>query len=70
MAPRAASQSGLKYPSWASDPPAVGGGHERALAPLLVLLFDRTVGGPLPSILVLLRLAFEEVEDRFDHFLA
>ena len=47
-------------------PPTVRGGHERALAPLLVLLLDGTVGGAFAGVLVLLRLAFEVVEDRFD----
>ena len=47
-------------------PLAVGGGHERALVPLLVLLLDGTVGGVFASVLVLLRLAFEAVKDRSD----
>ena len=40
-------------------PLAVGGGHERALAPLLVLLFVGTVGGAFAGVLILLCLAFE-----------
>ena len=37
---------------------------------MLVLLFDRMVGGTLPSVLVPLRLAFEAVEDCSDRFFA
>ena len=70
MALQAASRSGLGYPRWASDPLAVGSGHEQALMPLLVLLLDGTVGGAFAGVLVLLRLAFEAVEDRSDHLLA
>ena len=39
-------------------PPAIGGGHERALTPLLVLLLDGMVGGAFAGVLVPLRLAF------------
>ena len=56
MALRVASQSGLGYPRWASDPLAVGGGHERALVLLLVLLFGKTIGGAFAGILVRLAL--------------
>ena len=48
----------------------VGGSHERALAPLPVLLFDRTIGGALSGVLIPLRLAFEVVKDRSNHFFA
>ena len=48
----------------------VDDGHERALAPLLVLLLNRTVGGTFVDVLVLFRLALEAVEDRSDRFLA
>ena len=47
---------------------AVGGGHERALALLLVLL-ARTVGGAFADILVPLSLAFEAVENCPDRLL-
>ena len=50
-------------------PLAVGSGHERALAPLLVLLLVGTVGGVFIGVLVPLRLAFEAVKDRFDRLL-
>ena len=50
-------------------PFAVGGGHERALVPLLVLLLARTVGGAFASVLVPLCLALEVVEDRSDRLL-
>ena len=50
---------------------AVGSGHERVIAPLLLVLpFDRTVGGDFTSILILPRLAIEVIEDRPDHFFA
>ena len=39
-------------------PLAVDGGHERALAPLLVLLVNGMVGGAFADILDTLRLAF------------
>ena len=51
-------------------PFAVEGSHERALVPLHVLLFARTVGGAFAGILVPLRPAFEAVEDRSDRLLA
>ena len=51
-------------------PLKVGSGHERALAPLLVLLLTGMVGGAFAGILVLLCLALETVEDRSDHLLA
>jgi len=38
----------------------VGSGHERALAPLLVLLLVGTVGGTFAGVLVPLRLALED----------
>ena len=49
--------------------PAVSGGHERALAPLfLVLLFGRTVGGAFTSVLIPPRLAIEVIKDCSDRF--
>ena len=51
-------------------PLAVGGSHERALVPLLVLLLARTVGGAFIGILVPLCLALEVIEDRSDCLLA
>ena len=49
--------------------PTVSGGHERALAPLfLVLLFGRTVGGAFASVLVPRRLAIEVIKDCSDRF--
>ena len=51
-------------------PFTVGGGHERALMPLLVLLLGGTVGGAFAGILVPLCLAFEAVEDCSDRLLA
>ena len=48
----------------------VGGDHERALTPLLVLLLVGTVGGTFAGVLVLLCLALEAVKDRSDHALA
>ena len=50
--------------------PAVSGGHERALAPLLVLLLGGTIGGAFTGVLVLPCLAFEVVKDRSNHFFA
>ena len=70
MAPRAASRSGSERPSWASNPPAVGGGHERALTPLLVLPLDGTVGGAFTSVLIPFCLALEAVDDRSNRLLA
>ena len=52
-----------------STPLAVDGGHKRALAPLLVLLLARTVGGTFADVLVLLCLALEAVEDHSDGLL-
>ena len=52
------------------DPLAVGGGHERALASLFVLLLDGTVGGTFTDVHILLCLDFEVVEDRSDRLLA
>ena len=47
----------------------VSGGHERALAPLLLVpLFGRTVGGTFASVLVLPCLAIEAIEDRSNRF--
>ena len=66
MVLRAASQSGSRYPRRASDPLAVGGCHERALASLLV----GTVGGALVGVLVPLRFAFEAVKNHPDRLLA
>ena len=51
-------------------PLVVGGGLVQALAPLLVLLLARTVGGTFADVLVLLCLALEAVEDRSDRLLA
>ena len=51
-------------------PLMVGGGHNRALTPLLVLLLDGTVGGTFTGVLVPLHLAFEAVKDRSDRLLA
>ena len=70
MALRAASQSGPGYPRWASNPFAVGGGHKRALTPLLVLLLVGTVGGAFVGVLVPLCLAFEAVKNHPDRLLA
>ena len=69
MALRAASRSGLGYPRWASDPLAVGSGHEQALMPLLVLLLVGAVGGAFTGVLVLLCLAYEDVKNHPDHLL-
>ena len=70
MALRATSQSGLGYHRWDFDPLAVDGSHERALALLLVLLLAGMVGGAFASILILLHLAFEAVENCPDCVLA
>ena len=51
-------------------PLAVGSGHERALALLLVLLRVGAVGGAFAGVLILLCLALEVVEDRSDRLLA
>ena len=51
-------------------PLAVGGGHEQALALLLVLLLARMVGDAFAGVLVPLRLAFDAVENRPDRLLA
>ena len=51
-------------------PLAVKSGHEQALAPLLVLLLARTVGGTFIGVLVPLHLAFEVVENRLNCLLA
>ena len=64
MAPQVPSRSGLGYPLRASDPLVVDSGHEQALAPLLVLLLDGTVGGTFTDVLVSFCLALEVVEDR------
>ena len=47
-------------------PLAVGSGHERALAPLLVLLLVGAVGGAFTSVLVPLHLALGMVENCSD----
>ena len=70
MALRVASQSGLGYHQWASDPLAVGDSHERALVSLLILLLARAVGGAFTGVLVPLCLALEAVEDHPDCLLA
>ena len=51
-------------------PFAINGGHERALAPLLVLLFIGMVGGTFTGILIPLCLAFEAVKNRPNCLLA
>ena len=51
-------------------PLAVGSGHERALVPLLVLLFVGTVGGTFISVLIPLCLAFKAVKNHLDRLLA
>ena len=51
-------------------PLAIGGGHERALMPLLDLLLAQTFGGALTGVLIPLRLALEAVKDRSDCLLA
>ena len=51
-------------------PLTVGGSHERALVPLLLLLLAETVGGTFVGVLVPFCLALEAVEDRFDRLLA
>ena len=51
-------------------PLAVGGGHELALAPLLVLLLVGAVGGAFPGVLVPLCLDFKAVENHLDRLLA
>ena len=52
------------------NPLAVGGGHERALVPLLVLLLARTVGGAFASVFIPPHLAIEAIEDCSDRFFA
>ena len=69
MALRVASQSGPRYPRRASDPLVVGSGHKRTLAPLLVVLLVRAVGGAFASVLIPLCLAFEVVENCPDRLL-
>ena len=49
--------------------PAVTGGHERALVPLLVLLLIGVVGGAFADVLVLLCLALGVVKNRPDRLL-
>ena len=53
-----------------STPPMVDDGYERALALLLVLLLDGTVGGTFAKALVSFHLALEAVKDRSDRLLA
>ena len=49
--------------------PSVSGGHERALAPLfLVLLFCRMIGGAIVGDLVSPYLSIEAIEDGSDRF--
>ena len=48
----------------------VGGGHERALIPLLVLFLAGMAGGAFIGVLVPLCLALEAIEDRSNHLLA
>ena len=47
----------------------VGSGHERALAPLLILLLVGALAGAFASVLVLLRLALGTVENRSNRLL-
>ena len=70
MALRAASQSSLGYPRWASDPLMDGSSHERDLAPLLVLLLVGAVGGAFADVLVPLCLALGTIENHSDRLLA
>jgi len=51
-------------------PLAVGVGHERALAPLFVLLLVGTVGGAFTNVLIPLRLALGAVKNCPDCLLA
>ena len=51
-------------------PLAVGSGHERALAPLLVLLLVGAARGAFIGVPVLLCLALGVVKNRFDRLLA
>ena len=53
-----------------STPVVVGGGHERALALLLVLLVVGVVGGAFTGVLVPLCLALRAVKNCPDHLLA
>ena len=54
-----------------STTPPISGGHERALALLLlVLLFGGTIGGAFDGILVSPHLAIEAIEDGSDRFFA
>ena len=49
--------------------PVVSGGHERALAPLLlVVLFGGTIGCTFTGVLVSPHLAIEAIEDCSDRF--
>jgi len=48
----------------------VGGGHERALTPLLVLLLVGAVGGAFAGVLIPLCLALRAVKNRPDRLLA
>ena len=50
--------------------PTVSGGHEQALASLLVLLLGRMIGGAFAGVLVLLRFASGVVENCSDRLLA
>ena len=70
MALRVASRSGLGFPRWAFDSLVVDSGHERALAPLLVLLLVGAVRGAFTGVLVPLFLALGAVENRPDCLLA
>ena len=51
-------------------PLVVGSGHERALAPLLVLLLVGVVGGTFVGVLILLCLALGAAKNRPSHLLA
>ena len=70
MAPRVASRSGSECLHGLLTNLLVGGGHERALAPLLVLLLGGIVGGAFVGVPVPFHLALEAVEDRSDHLCA
>ena len=70
MALRLASRSGLGTLDGLLTPLAVCGGHERALALLLVLLFVGTVGGAFTGVLVPLCLALGAIKNCPDLLLA
>ena len=51
-----------------STTPLFSGGHERALALLLLVLFGGTIGGTFTGVLVSPHLAIEAIEDCSDRF--